>query len=151
MYIYSTFAHESQTSRSDSVDFVPLEPMLCIPRILESRFIFARQQILRADAWNASYTVWARPPPSVPVGALLYDEKGVRNGYSSTRVSLWESLMFGRLAMGPLQGLGQGRGASHGGTAARRSIPPKKTLALSGCFAASHRAQEMRGAQRIGT
>ena len=26
--------------------------------------------------------------------------KGVLNGYSSTRVSLWDSLMFGRLAMG---------------------------------------------------
>ena len=25
--------------------------------------------------------------------------KGVLNGYSSTRVSLWDSLMFGRLAM----------------------------------------------------
>ena len=26
--------------------------------------------------------------------------KGVLNGYSSTRVSLWDALMFGRLAMG---------------------------------------------------
>ena len=26
--------------------------------------------------------------------------EGVPNGYSSTRVSLWDSLMFGRLAMG---------------------------------------------------
>ena len=26
--------------------------------------------------------------------------KGLLNGYSSTRVSLWDSLMFGRLAMG---------------------------------------------------
>ena len=50
--------------------------MLCIPRILEPRFIFARQQILRADAWNASYTVWARPPPLVPFSILLYGEKG---------------------------------------------------------------------------
>ena len=37
----------------------------------------------------------ARPPPLVPVG-----RKGVLNGYSSTRVSQWDSLMFGRLGMG---------------------------------------------------
>ena len=41
--------------------------------------------------------VAARPPPLVPVGTLLYGEKGVLNGHSSTRVSLWDSLMFGRV------------------------------------------------------
>ena len=45
------------------------------------------------------------PAPSlcrymVPSGTLLYGEKGVLNGHSSARVSLWDWLMFGRLAMG---------------------------------------------------
>ena len=36
----------------------------------------------------------------VPSGTRLYEEKGVLNGYSSTRVPLWDSLVFGRLDMG---------------------------------------------------
>ena len=36
----------------------------------------------------------------VPLRTLLYGQKGVLNGCSSTRVSLWDSLMFGRLAIG---------------------------------------------------
>ena len=31
----------------------------------------------------------------VPLRTLLYGKKGVQNGYSSTRVSLWGSQMFG--------------------------------------------------------
>ena len=43
----------------------------------------------------------ARPSPRrVPLGAFFVWTKGVLDGYSSTRVSLWDSLMFGRLAMG---------------------------------------------------
>ena len=41
--------------------------------------------------------------PSFALSTLRYPfvwMKGVLNGYSSTRVSLWDSLMFGRLAMG---------------------------------------------------
>ena len=41
----------------------------------------------------------ARPPPSTRRHPFVW-RKGVLNGYSSTRVSLWDSLMFGRLAMG---------------------------------------------------
>ena len=37
------------------------------------------------------------PAYSTRRGTLLYGEKGVLNGYSSTRGSLWDSLMFGRL------------------------------------------------------
>ena len=36
----------------------------------------------------------------VPLGTLSFGEKAVLNGLSSTRVSLWDSLMFGRLAVG---------------------------------------------------
>ena len=42
-------------------------------------------------------------PSSPPENTLAYPfvlQKGVLNGYSSTRVSLWDALMFGRLAMG---------------------------------------------------
>ena len=43
----------------------------------------------------------ARPAlPRVPLSARLYGERGVLNGYSSTRVSLWVSLMFGNVAVG---------------------------------------------------
>ena len=41
--------------------------------------------------------------PSFALSTLRYPfawRKGVLNGCSSTRVSLWDSLMFGRLAMG---------------------------------------------------
>ena len=34
------------------------------------------------------------------MSTLLHGEKGLLNGCSSTRVSLWNSLKFGRLAMG---------------------------------------------------
>ena len=33
----------------------------------------------------------------VPLSTLLYRDKVVLNGYSSTGVSLWDSLMFGRV------------------------------------------------------
>ena len=39
-------------------------------------------------------------PTGRSLSTLLYGGKGVLNGHSSTRVSLWGSLMFGRLAMG---------------------------------------------------
>ena len=44
--------------------------------------------------WSASV---ARPSPFVPLGTLFAWRNGVLNGYSSTRVSLWDSLMFGRV------------------------------------------------------
>ena len=50
-----------------------------------------------------SYTHNNGPSSSPPHSTLEYPfarDKGVLNGYSSTRVSLWASLMFGRLAMG---------------------------------------------------
>ena len=43
------------------------------------------------------------PGPSFALGTRRYPfvwRQGVLNGYSSTRVSLWDSLVFGRLAMG---------------------------------------------------
>ena len=39
----------------------------------------------------------ARPPPSTRRYPFVW-RKGVLNGYSSTRVSLWDSLMFGRVS-----------------------------------------------------
>ena len=41
----------------------------------------------------------ARHPPSTRRYPFVW-RKGVLSGYSSTRISLWDSLMFGRLAMG---------------------------------------------------
>ena len=41
----------------------------------------------------------ARPPPSSRRYPFVW-RNGVLDGYSSTGVSLWDSLMFGRLAMG---------------------------------------------------
>ena len=38
--------------------------------------------------------------PALPLEYPFVWRNGVLNGYSSTRVSLWDSLMFGRLAMG---------------------------------------------------
>ena len=41
---------------------------------------------------------WARPPPTrVPIEYPFVWRKGLLNGYSSTGVSLWDSLMFGRV------------------------------------------------------
>ena len=58
------------------------------------------------QSFSYEYDVWAQFHQSTPwkaVGGGRYPfvwRKGVLNGYSSTRVSLWDSLMFGRLAMG---------------------------------------------------
>ena len=46
--------------------------------------------------WHA----YSKGPSSPPLSTLEYPfvwRKGVLNGYSRTRVSLWDSLMFGRV------------------------------------------------------
>ena len=53
--------------------------------------------------WRGVDAGGAGAGPSSALSTLRYPfvwMKGVLNGYSSTRVSLWDSLMFGRLAMG---------------------------------------------------
>ena len=66
----------------------------------------ARMRTRRPSTWTPcsrrcgiSSARMARPPPSTRRYPFVW-RKGVLNGYSSARVSLWDSLMFGRLAMG---------------------------------------------------
>ena len=59
------------------------------------------------EAKRASEATVARPPPFVPVGTLLYGEKGYSTGTrvrasrygirECSGVSLWDALMFGRV------------------------------------------------------
>ena len=51
---------------------------------------------MAAFVQTPTFLLQARPPPLVPLGTLCMGKR-VLNGYSSTCVSLWDSLRFGRV------------------------------------------------------